>query len=274
MSNLENQPHWPEILRLKDQLPLKALAARFGTTPGAISAALKRTGTARVATTAMGDDDLPPEPGEEPGHAAAIERARRGIRAGSKDALIARHVDLLGRRPDADVAKLAGVSVRTIASFRARHGVPGYRGPRRPSSSRGPRRSRIDPFSNLLGTVPDRVVAEKAGVSLNAVRNYRVKKGIPAAGRRGSAAAETVEAVAPEPVAAPVAAPAPAPAAAPTPFRGGGRTAWRVTWLEGGEKKDAIIVADDLAHAARQAMAANLAGQVVGLQLAGALLDS
>jgi hypothetical protein len=276
MSNLENQPHWPEILRLKDKLPLKALASRFETTPGAISAALKRTGTARVASVSS-DDDLPPEPGEDPEHQAAIDRARRSIRAGSKDSLIARHVDLLGRRPDADVAKLAGVSVRTIASFRARHGVPGYRGPRRPSANRGPRRSRIDPFAHLLGTVPDRVVAEKAGVSLNAVRNYRVNRGIPAAGRRGGAPAKAVEVqeaplsmpAAAEPTAAPI-----APAAAPLIQTHAGRSAWRITWRDAEGEQSAIVVANDLVHAAQQATAAKLPGEVVGLQLAGSLLDA
>ena len=35
--------------------------------------------------------------------------------------------------------------------------------------------------AHLLGKLPDRVVAEEAGMSLGAVRNYRIKNDIPAA---------------------------------------------------------------------------------------------
>jgi hypothetical protein len=134
---LEHQPFWPEVLRHKDALPLRDLAVRFRTSPGAISAAFKRTGTVRVPPQPSSDVDLDtvtPEPplatpsgGVLPEVAAAIAR----IRPGSKDSLIAQHATALGQLPDAEVARLAGVSVRTIASFRARHQIPGYRGPRR-----------------------------------------------------------------------------------------------------------------------------------------------
>lgn len=126
MAQLEHTDAWQELLRLKDVLPLRDLAARFGTTPGAISAALRRTGTVRSASIPVDDEDdeLPPEAGADDS----------AIRPGSKDALIAEHAELLGQVPDADIARRAGVSVRTVASFRARHGIPGYRGPRRERS--------------------------------------------------------------------------------------------------------------------------------------------
>ncbi len=271
MSNLENQPFWPELLRLKDTMPLKALSKRFATTPGAISAALKRTGTTRTASTARTEPtgDLPPEPGEADSVSAAVARALKNIRPGSKDTLISTHAKLLGRRPDAEVAEAAGVSVRTVASFRARHGIPGYRGPRRSTGQRGQRRSRIDPHAHLLGKVPDRVVAEQAGVSLNAVRNYRVKRGIAAAGRRAPTEVVAVLSESMEIAAVP-------PALESTPARldhFATKSAWRVTWELAGHESHAIIVAQDLVHAARQAEAAGLPGPVCRLEHAGRLLD-
>jgi hypothetical protein len=139
---LEHQPFWPEILRHKDALPLRDLATRFRTSPGAISAAFKRTGTVRVPPQPTGEAEgdtghveaplSTPSGGVLPEVAAAIAR----IRPGSKDSLIAQHATALGQLPDAEVARLAGVSVRTIASFRARHQIPGYRGPRRLGSGK------------------------------------------------------------------------------------------------------------------------------------------
>jgi len=137
----------------------------------------------------------------------------------------------LGKVPDADIADKAGVSVRTVASFRSRHDIAGYSGPRRRKSGRKRRASRVDPFADLLGTVPDRVVAEKAGVSLNAVRNYRVKHGIPAAGR-GRPKAGTV----------------PPPGASSTTNQGD--VAWQVMLASG---ESVAVIAKDLVGAAEVA---------------------
>jgi hypothetical protein len=249
MSNIEDRECWQSILELKDSLTLKELAQRFATTPGAVSAAFKRTGTARLpAPMSRHTQALPPEPGDHGVDAA--DNDDRSPRPGSKDALISAHADQLGRVPDAEIAKRAGVSVRTIASYRARNDIAGYRGPRRSSGKKTHRRSRIDPFAELLGQVPDRVVAEKAGVSLNAVRNYRVKLGISAAGRARS----------------------PRPVMSLTAEQTGG-LAWRVTWRRSdGSEGHAVLLAADLVEAARQAQAANLGGVVVTLELAGSLL--
>ncbi|HMV67321.1 MAG TPA: hypothetical protein PKA64_10755, partial [Myxococcota bacterium] len=82
-----------------------------------------------------------------------------------------------------EVARRADVSVRTVASYRARHGIDGYDGPRRRPEPRGRRDSRLEDFRPMLGRVPDRVVADHTGMSLGAVRNFRVKHNIPAVGR-------------------------------------------------------------------------------------------
>lgn len=265
---LEHTSQWNDILRLKDELPLRDLASRFSTTPGAISAAFKRTGTHRSPFGAQARiDSLPPEPGDDAFEGLTPEQARalRGIRPGSKDALIVRHISKLGIRPDAEVAREAGVSVRTIASFRARHGIGGYKGPRRTDGAGSRRRSRIDPFANLLGVVPDRVVAERAGVSLNAVRNYRVKRNIPAARRGGtSTAAQPAQSM-------------PAAAAAPTPElfapkADGGVSAWRAVWLRAAGKSDGVILAGDMAEAVAHAGSLYPDAQLVELALVGTVV--
>jgi hypothetical protein len=187
MRRIETYDWWPELVRRKDELSLRELAERFDVTPGAISAAFRRTGLSRKAAppgprirrkASGGDELLPPEPGEgEEGTTA---------RPGSKDTRILPYLKMLGQVPDSDVAKKAGVSVRTIASFRARNNVGGYKGPRKRGADRAPRKSRIDAFAHLVGQHPDRIVAEKAGVSLNAVRNWRMRHGVPASGRVAS----------------------------------------------------------------------------------------
>lgn len=138
MPNLEQTEAWGDILRLRETLSLRELAQRFSTTPGAISAALTRTGTVR-APSIEEDEDLPPEAGapDEPDDSVDAAAALQQVRQGSKDMQIAQHLQLLGQLPDAEVARRAGVSIRTIASFRARHNIPGYRGPRRTARGRG-----------------------------------------------------------------------------------------------------------------------------------------
>lgn len=243
MRRLETLEFWPELVALKDELSLRELSERFGVTPGAISAALKRTGTTRTPAppgpraARRRAGDLPPEAGED---GSAPPRPRPG----SKDHLIHAHWDLLGNVPDAEVAREAGVSVRTVASFRARHNVPGYTGPRRSARSQKRRPSKIDAFAHLLGTVPDRVVAQQAGVSLNAVRNYRNKRGIAAAPRERSPSLPTAQP--------------------------GGAQAWRVTFLEGGAEHVRVVVANDITQAMNAALAAG--HQVVGVNWVGPVL--
>ncbi len=149
---------WQDAIKLKDDMPLKDLAEHLGVSVVELSTSFRKAGVRRTVQSGS-------------------------KRPGSKDSLIEKHGHLLGRMPDAAVARLAGVSVRTIASYRARHNIPGYKGPRRRPAPRGNRQSKLDDYANLLGKVPDRVVAEFTQMSLGAVRNYRIKHGIPAAGR-------------------------------------------------------------------------------------------
>lgn len=256
---LENESWWGELLAKKDTVGLKDLAAEFGTTAGAISLALKRTGTPKVP---QGDSVSSPE---------SIESTRPG----SKDSLIDPFASMLGSVPDAEVARRAGVSVRTIASYRQRNQITGFQGRTAPKQRR-PRRSRIDPFEDLLGQVPDRVVAEKAGVTLNAVRNYRATRGIPASRGRGGDVQE-------QEVAAPVRAAkkdvvetepprrASASASASVSIQapnGSAGYAWRILF-EG--EVSGIVTGINAAQAVERGASSGL-GSVVGLERIGALL--
>ena len=243
MRRIETNDWWQDLVELKDQLSLRELAERFKVTPGAISAAFKREGITRrpappgprARRKPRVQDDLPPEPGEASN--------ARDPRPGSKDALIEPHRHLLGKIPDPEVAELAGVAHRTIVKYRKLRSIPPYSGPR--TTKAGGRKSKIDAYKHLLGVEHDRVVAMKAGVTVNAVRNYRTKRGIQAAAQaRGS-----------EIVAVPNGA-----------VNGtSSNSAWLVVVGNGDEKEQRVVVADSISDAARQAEAAGL-GHVMSLE--------
>ncbi|MEO0602943.1 MAG: hypothetical protein AAF211_15995, partial [Myxococcota bacterium] len=188
-------------------------------------------------------DELPPEPGE-------ASSASPEPRPGSKDALIEPHRHLLGKVPDPEVAELAGVAQRTIAHYRKLRGIPGYSGPR--SNKGGGRKSKIDAFQHLLGVAHDREVAMKAGVTVNAVRNYRTKRGIAAAPPRASGDA-------------------PAVVARANGTNGVHSAAWLVVVGEGDISEQRVVVANSVSDAARQAEAAGI-GRVVSLKYVAQLV--
>jgi hypothetical protein len=109
-------------------------------------------------------------------------------RPNTRDAAIAEKLDQLGKISDPDFGKLVGASPRVVGTFRRRHGIAPFQldvtasddGADSSKPASGGRRSKIDPFADLLGTVPDSVVAGKAGVSINAVSNYRRRRNIGA----------------------------------------------------------------------------------------------
>jgi hypothetical protein len=129
--------------------------------------------------------------------------------------------DLMGKRPDGEIAKLAGMDRRYVVVFRYYNDIPAYRRGSTPKPAdkaqdakpRRSRRSKLDEFRHLMGEVSDGRIAELAGCSREAVMRYRKRHGIVAAPRRRSAAPkpEPVVQVQPEPVAEPEQAPAPQP---------------------------------------------------------------
>ncbi|MCB9688913.1 MAG: hypothetical protein H6738_16080 [Alphaproteobacteria bacterium] len=237
MRKIETFDWWPELVQVKDDYSLRELAERFKVTPGAITAAFKRTGTRRRSA--------PPGPrARRKGRAETDDALDAGAiqsRPHSKDDALLPYRDQLGQVPDSEIAGLAGVSVRTVASFRARNDIAGYAGPPRRRADPGVRSSRIDAFEDLVGSVPDQVVATKAGVSVNAVRNWRIKRGITAhAHARGQVS----------------------PAAAPATSRGG---AWKVISGTGAERSVRVVVASSLSEAATRVESAGV-GPVLSLE--------
>lgn len=233
MRRLESHDWWPQLVALKDERSLRELAEQFSVTPGAITAALRRQGITRK--------PAPPGPRSARNRkpvTVTVPARRRGASASLES-----FRDELGTVPDDVIAEKAGVSRRTVASFRKEHGIAGYKGPRR----RRARQSAIDAHVHLLGTMPDAEVAELAGVSGNAVRAYRVRRGIPS--WRSTGGARQAE-----------------PTPTPVPSTSVGHVAWRVEFTDG---QSAVVVASSLAAAAGRA---ELAGSVASITRIGAVL--
>jgi len=167
MKRLELRPWWPELVEAKDRCSLRELSERFGVSPGAINAALKRSGIQRRSA----------RPG--PRSNGAAEPSAKGVKGRqsrkSSEQRLAAHERFLGVLSDAQVAKRAGLSVATVARIRRERNIevaPNLGGRERGGS-------RIEPYTHLLGTVSDEEVAGLAGVTRSAVRNFRARRKIP-----------------------------------------------------------------------------------------------
>lgn len=109
------------------------------------------------------------------------------------------YLDKVGVIPDREVAEIAGVTSENVRAFRKRRGIPaGWRGetadqvakPAKPAKrtragakATKPRKSKLDPFMDKVGVLPDAEVAALAGVSAENVRAYRKRRGIAATWR-------------------------------------------------------------------------------------------
>ena len=165
MRRLEDRAWWPKLLAKKDDHSLRELAELFGVTPGAINAALKRTGVQRKSAPSG------PRVGKR-APSTGVPRGR-GARPASEERLRP-YFSELGQVPDGRLAQKSGLSVATVARIRRSRGIaPVQRG-----AADGSGASRIDPFRELLGRVPDVEVAALAGVTRAAVRNYRSRRNI------------------------------------------------------------------------------------------------
>jgi hypothetical protein len=132
--------------------------------------------------------------------------------------------ELMGKRPDGEVAQLAGMDRRYVVVYRTHNGIPAFRrgGNNGAESKRDKpkrfRRSRLDEFRHLMGQVPDGSIAELAGCSREAVMRYRKRHGIDPAPRGRRAVAQVSPTPAPRTAAPePPAEAAPAPVAEPAP---------------------------------------------------------
>jgi len=94
---------------------------------------------------------------------------------------------LLGRVPDRVIAERAGVPALEVTRARRELRISGLGTrttadgvPYKVTSRRRGRPSRIAPFADLVGEVPDEEVAALAGVGPRAIKIYRAKNGISA----------------------------------------------------------------------------------------------
>ena len=173
---IENEAFWPELVKSVQKHSLAETAERYEVSPVDLVAALRRTGTTR-----------------QPVKAKASAAPQAKAKAKAKVAAFAHRV---GQVPDRVVAERAGLTVGAVRNWRVARGIPAagrqalppepHAGPKavkkaRKAKRRG-RRSRIDPFEQEVGTVPDRVIAAKAGVTVGAVQNFRKVRGIPGFG--------------------------------------------------------------------------------------------
>ena len=155
----------------------------------------------------------PKRRGRKPGRPATNARPSKG-RGGARTAKRSKLDEfrsVIGKIPDKEVAARAGMSVEGVRLYRKRNNIelePGARlkrgrrpksaggtpaAPRKAATQKrasrasqaGPRRriSKLDPYRDMLGNVPDREVADKAGVTAENVRAYRRRHSIPATWR-------------------------------------------------------------------------------------------
>lgn len=198
--------------------------------------------------------------------------------------------DRLGVEPDAKLAKEIGVSTSSVANYRRANGIKSKRGrparraivrqpvqakAKRAAPASGPirgkrgKKSKIAQHHAIVGTVPDRVVAEKAGVTVGAVQQYRNKHGISASSKRGRpAGSRTLRTPSSTRglVAAPPRMPSRPRVAAPRKSAASGKS---LVWQVLGVAKPTFIVSPTLAEAAERAQAA---GHTDGLQRVGVAL--
>ena len=176
MRKLETRAWWPELLQRKDDYSLRELAEMFGVTPGAINNALHRTG--------VGRNSAPSGPRVRRGRTAAPAKRQKSPRGRNARALTEKRLEPyagdLGILPDGVIGERAGLSAATVARIRRGRGIPATT--RKLEAGKSP--SSIARYQHLLGSTPDAEIAALAGVSRAAVRNFRVRRGIPSAPRR------------------------------------------------------------------------------------------
>lgn len=160
---------------------------------------------------------------------------------------VVRH--LMGTMPDRKVAELCGSTAPIVGRYRRKNNIPAYSAsnfgtaPGAPAklgtpekTSLKPRRSKLDPFHDQVGSVPDSEIAALAEVTPEAVRMCRRKHNISAGWRKE---------LSPIP-----ASPRAAPKALPSASRG-----YAVSVIHNGEAQEHIVIAQDIAEAAKQAVA-------------------
>ncbi|MBN1334391.1 MAG: hypothetical protein JXB39_00360, partial [Deltaproteobacteria bacterium] len=93
-------------------------------------------------------------------------------------------LDKIGEVPDSEVAALAGVTRAAVQDYRRRRGILSASEKMRQASPASPvkvvRKSKLEPFADEIGVLPDAEVAALAGLTPGAVAYWRNQRGIPA----------------------------------------------------------------------------------------------
>jgi hypothetical protein len=218
------------------------------------------------------------KPGRPAKNAATRGRKARGGARTAKRSKLDEFRSVIGKIPDKEVAARAGMSVEGVRLYRKRNNIelePGARlkrgrrpksasggapaAPRKATQKRaargsqsGPRRriSKLDPYRDMLGSVPDREVADKAGVTAENVRAYRRRHSIPATWR------EEGEEASPLPKRGRGRPPGVAPRHATRPGRvGAGQQGYSIHVVVGTTTHEYMIIAADISSAAEAAQA-------------------
>jgi hypothetical protein len=271
-----------QIKNLLGTKPDHELAQEVGT-QASVVARFRRSLGIPVSSGASGDA-APKRRGRKPGKSAKASggrgrKASAGGKRGPKGSKLDSFRSVIGKIPDKEVAARAGMSVEGVRLYRKRNDIalePGARlkrgrkpksataGAAAPKQARqrrvstrgaaqeGPRRriSKLDPYREMLGNVPDREVADKAGVTAENVRAYRRRHNIAATWR------EEGESSAPQPKRGRGRPPGAAPRHATRPGRvGGGQQGYSIHVVVGTATHEYMIIATDISSAAEQAQA-------------------
>lgn len=149
MQKLEERDWWSELVELKDVMSLRELSSRFGCAPAAISNALKRNGLTRVHSPPGPRDKRDPNWTDAARKTLASAGDAPPVPTASADAAPAPNTD-----PTHPLAHEDPIACTPLKGF-----------------------------AHLAGKYIDREVAERAGVSVSAVTNFRRRHGITAATR-------------------------------------------------------------------------------------------
>ena len=173
---------------------------------------------------------------------------------------------LLGVEPDAAVAAKAGVTRAAVSAWRKKHGIaplhPRTDTPPTSSKRRGrppkvENQSKVEAFRDKVGNMADGDVAALAGVSRDAVVDYRRKHGIPAWNGFRTKPRVRNRKASPEAPAAPETRSAPAAATARAKAPSADRSfAYTVSATANGTTKDFIAVGANIETACRIARTA------------------
>lgn len=110
-------------------------------------------------------------------------------------------VPRMGKESDSSIARKAGCAQTTVTRRRNELGIPPFRTAPEAACAAKPRVKSYGEWDEMLGTVPDRVIASRYGVGVSTVCRRRRVLGIPSyAARRAGAAEEPLALAVVEPV--------------------------------------------------------------------------